>query len=137
MVVPESHNEPLLLSISVGRGTSQQNPSLSQNLGNPTHLSSNGNISQVSTGLHEYSETDSLLPNELYSGSSLTRSTSAKDVAVSGAPAESVCSMMLQILVPFVLAGLGTVSAGILLNVVQVSPEKAENKDLYLIFISI
>uniref|UniRef100_A0A7N6A765 Solute carrier family 41 member n=1 Tax=Anabas testudineus TaxID=64144 RepID=A0A7N6A765_ANATE len=88
MVVPESHNEPLLSSVSVGRGTSQQNPSLSQNLGNPTHLSSNGNISQVST-------------------------------AVSGAPAESVCSMMLQILVPFVLAGLGTVSAGILLNVVQ------------------
>ncbi|KAK7891690.1 hypothetical protein WMY93_023653 [Mugilogobius chulae] len=32
---------------------------------------------------------------------------------------ESVCSMLLQILVPFLLAGLGTVSAGLLLEVVQ------------------
>ncbi|KAJ0069351.1 hypothetical protein NL108_004202, partial [Boleophthalmus pectinirostris] len=32
---------------------------------------------------------------------------------------ESFCSMVLQILVPFVLAGLGTVSAGMLLEVVQ------------------
>ncbi|KAJ0029722.1 hypothetical protein NQD34_004719, partial [Periophthalmus magnuspinnatus] len=32
---------------------------------------------------------------------------------------ESICSMLLQILVPFILAGLGTVSAGMLLEVVQ------------------
>uniref|UniRef100_A0AAV2L3I3 Solute carrier family 41 member n=1 Tax=Knipowitschia caucasica TaxID=637954 RepID=A0AAV2L3I3_KNICA len=32
---------------------------------------------------------------------------------------ESLCSMVLQILVPFLLAGLGTVSAGMLLEVVQ------------------
>ncbi|XP_072529823.1 solute carrier family 41 member 2 [Salminus brasiliensis] len=34
-------------------------------------------------------------------------------------PNESVCSMVLQILVPFFLAGLGTVMAGMLLDVVQ------------------
>lgn len=129
MVVPELQDKQLPPSGSVGRGTTQQNrsnPSLSQNFESQQHFSSNGNISQLNTGLHEYSETDSLLPNELYSGSTLSRSTRAKDADASGAPAESVCSMMLQILVPFVLAGLGTVSAGMLLDVVQVrNPEKA------------
>uniref|UniRef100_A0A3Q1FK86 Solute carrier family 41 member n=1 Tax=Acanthochromis polyacanthus TaxID=80966 RepID=A0A3Q1FK86_9TELE len=61
-----------------------------------------------------YSETDSLIPNEFYSGS-----TREKDDGHSGAPSESLCSMVLQILVPFLLAGLGTVSAGILLDLVQ------------------
>lgn len=123
----ESQDKQLPPSGSVGRGISQQyrfNQSLSQNFVNPQHFSSNGS----NTGLSEYSETDSLLPNELYSGSSLSQSTRAKDADSSGAPAESVCSMMLQILVPFVLAGLGTVSAGVLLDVVQVrNPEKAAN----------
>ena len=66
----------------------------------------------------EYNEMDPLLPNELYSGSS--RSIREKDAEGSRGPAESVCSMVLQILVPFLLAGLGTVSAGMLLDVVQV-----------------
>lgn len=127
----ESQDKQLPPVDSVVRGTSQQyrfNQSTSQNCENPQHFSSNGSISHINTGLCEYSETDPLLPNELYSGSSLSQSTRAKDTDSSGAPAESVCSMMLQILVPFVLAGLGTVSAGMLLDVVQVrSPEKAED----------
>lgn len=86
------------------------------------HFSSNGSISYVDTSLqhepHEYNEMDPLLSNELYSGSS--RSTREKDVVSSGGPPESMCSMVLQILVPFLLAGLGTVSAGVLLDVVQV-----------------
>lgn len=66
----------------------------------------------------EYSETDSLLSNEHY-GSRRNTSVKAKERDDREAPAESVCSMVLQILVPFFLAGLGTVSAGILLEVVQ------------------
>uniref|UniRef100_A0A3Q0SP32 Solute carrier family 41 member n=1 Tax=Amphilophus citrinellus TaxID=61819 RepID=A0A3Q0SP32_AMPCI len=67
----------------------------------------------------EYTETDFLLPNELYGGSRISRSVRAKDADVSGAPAESICSMVMQILVPFLLAGFGTVFAGMVLDVVQ------------------
>uniref|UniRef100_A0A3Q3CKT8 Solute carrier family 41 member n=1 Tax=Haplochromis burtoni TaxID=8153 RepID=A0A3Q3CKT8_HAPBU len=69
--------------------------------------------------LMEYTETDFLLPNQLYGRSRLTRSPQPKDANVSGAPEESICSMVVQIVVPFLLAGLGTVSAGILLDIVQ------------------
>ncbi|XP_059190271.1 solute carrier family 41 member 2 [Centropristis striata] len=127
MNVPVSHDtEKLPSNGSVGRGTSRQygsNPSSSYHSENPQHISSNGNISPVNTSLHykpqEYTETDFLLPNQLYGLSSLSVSTSAKDAGGSGEPAESLCSMVLQILVPFLLAGLGTVSAGMLLEVVQ------------------
>ncbi|KAM4573444.1 solute carrier family 41 member 2 [Odontesthes bonariensis] len=87
------------------------------------HLSSNGNISPGDSSLQwepqEYTETHSLLPNELYSGSRVSGSTRAKDAEGSGAGTESMRSMVLQILVPFLLAGLGTVSAGMLLELVQ------------------
>ncbi|XP_074490243.1 solute carrier family 41 member 2 [Sebastes fasciatus] len=126
MVVPHSQDEHLPPSGSVGRGTRQQygsNPSPSQHSGSPQHFCSNGNSSPVNTSLHhepqDYTETDYLLPNQLYGGSRLSGSTRAKDAGGSGAPAESICSMVLQILVPFLLAGLGTVSAGMLLEVVQ------------------
>ncbi|XP_039988435.1 solute carrier family 41 member 2 isoform X2 [Xiphias gladius] len=126
MVFPESKDKQQLTSNSVGSSPSQQyrsNPSLPQHSGSPQHLSSNGNISPVNISLHyepqEYTETDFLLPNQLYGGSRLSGSMRAKDADGSGAPAESVCSMVLQILVPFLLAGLGTVSAGMLLDVVQ------------------
>ncbi|XP_031138480.1 solute carrier family 41 member 2-like [Sander lucioperca] len=126
MVVPESQDVQLPPSGSVGRGTSQQygsNLSSSQHSGSPQHFSSNGNISPVNTGLHyepqDYTETDYLLPTQLYGSSRFSGSVRAKDAGGSGAPAESVCSMVLQILVPFLLAGLGTVSAGVLLEVVQ------------------
>lgn len=134
MVVPESQDQAP--SGSVGRGTSQQygsSPSSSQHFGSPQHFSSNGNISPVNTSPQyepqEYTETDYLLPNQLYGRSSLSRSIRAKDAGGSGAPAETVCSMVLQILVPFLLAGLGTVSAGMLLEVVQVRKQSEAELD--------
>ncbi|XP_069018811.1 solute carrier family 41 member 2 [Embiotoca jacksoni] len=123
MAFPESHEKTQSQS---GTHTSQQyrsNPCLSQLSGTPQHLSTDGNISPVNTSLHyepqEGTETDFLLPVKLYGLSSFSRSTRAMDAGGSGSPAESVCSMVLQMLVPFLLAGLGTVSAGVLLDVVQ------------------
>lgn len=122
MIVPESQDEQLPPSVSVGRGTSQQYSS------NPSY-SSNGNISAVNTSIHyEPQESDFLLPVKLYGTARSRRSMRAKDAGGSGAPAETVCSMVLQILVPFLLAGLGIVSAGMLLEVVQVrKPKKTED----------
>uniref|UniRef100_A0A3B4A2Z4 Solute carrier family 41 member n=1 Tax=Periophthalmus magnuspinnatus TaxID=409849 RepID=A0A3B4A2Z4_9GOBI len=75
--------------------------------------------------LWDYSETDSLLSNENYGGSRRRRSSHTEiDPDQSNAHGESICSMLLQILVPFILAGLGTVSAGMLLEVVQVREYK-------------
>lgn len=112
---------------SVGRSSSQHcrlNPSLSQHPGRPAHFISNSNVTPARAPLDDepqvYSETDYLLPSQLYRGSSSSGSTGAKDPSVPRLRAESVYSMVLQILVPFLLAGLGTVSAGILLGVVQV-----------------
>lgn len=123
MVVQESQDEQLPPSVSVGRGTSQQYSS------NPSH-SSNGNISAVNTSIHyEPQESDFLLPVKLYGTSRSRRSMRAKDAGGSSAPAETVCSMVLQILVPFLLAGLGTVSAGMLLEVVQVRKQKKTEDD--------
>lgn len=126
MVVPKTQDEEQYPSGSVDRCISQQhrsNLSSTQHSENPQHFGSNGNISPVNTSIHyepqEYTETDFLLPSKLYSSSRFSRSTRAKDGGGSGAPAESICSMVLQVLVPFLLAGLGTVSAGMLLDVVQ------------------
>ncbi|XP_047452719.1 solute carrier family 41 member 2 [Mugil cephalus] len=124
MVVPESQDKTFLLSGS--EGVSQQyspNPSSSLFSGRPQPLNPNGNVFPLNSGLHyeprDYTETDSLLPNELYSGSRFGGSARAKAAEGSGAPAESFCSMVLQILVPFLLAGLGTICAGLLLDMVQ------------------
>lgn len=123
MIVPESQDEQLPPSVSVGRGTSQQYSS------NPSY-SSNGNISAVNTSIHyEPQESDFLLPVKLYGTARSRRSMRAKDAGGSGAPAETVCSMVLQILVPFLLAGLGIVSAGMLLEVVQVRKQKKTEDD--------
>ncbi|KAK1888180.1 Solute carrier family 41 member 2 [Dissostichus eleginoides] len=125
MVVPESHNDKLSPNGSVGRGTIPQYgsyPSASQHSGSPQRFISNGSISTISPSIHhdpEYTETDFLLPSQLYGRSTLSRSTSAKDAGGSVPPAESLRSMLLQILVPFLLAGLGTICAGMLLEVVQ------------------
>ncbi|XP_049430629.1 solute carrier family 41 member 2 [Epinephelus fuscoguttatus] len=126
MSVPESQDKKLLLRGSEGRGTSQQygtHPSSSQRSRSPQHFGSDGNISPVSTSLRyepqECTETDFLLPKHLYGSSRFSESTRIKDAGGSSAPAESVCCVVLQILVPFLLAGLGTVSAGMLLEVVQ------------------
>ncbi|XP_044212115.1 solute carrier family 41 member 2 [Thunnus albacares] len=121
MVVKGSKDEQTSPSGSVGRSPSQQNRSnqpLPQHLGTPQHFTSNETISPDYEP-REYTETDSLLLNEHYSGSRFSGSNKAKSPNGAGVPAESVCSMVLQILVPFLLAGLGTVSAGMLLEVVQ------------------
>ncbi|XP_072291048.1 solute carrier family 41 member 2 [Eucyclogobius newberryi] len=68
--------------------------------------------------LWDYTETDFLLSNER-DGGSRRGSGSDREIDRSNVRDESVCSMVLQILVPFLLAGLGTVSAGMLLEVVQ------------------
>ncbi|XP_040894300.1 solute carrier family 41 member 2 isoform X2 [Toxotes jaculatrix] len=122
----ESKDEQQPTSSSVGRSPSQQyrsNPSTSQHPESPRNFSYNGSISPVDTSLHyeprEYTETDFLLPCKLYGGSRLSGSVGTKDAVRPSVPAESVCSMVLQILVPFLLAGFGTVSAGMLLDVVQ------------------
>ncbi|KAM7396443.1 hypothetical protein PAMP_019480 [Pampus punctatissimus] len=126
MVVPESKDEQTSPSCSVGRSPSQQyrsNQSLPQHSGSSQHFSSNATISPVNTTLdyepRDYTETDSLLPNEIYSGSKFSGSMKARAPDGADVSAESVCSMVLQILVPFLLAGLGAVFAGLLLDVVQ------------------
>lgn len=123
MVDPELGDEALSPSGSVGRGICQQtgsDRSQSQTY-SPRDFSSNGSVSPLDPSLHyEPQETDFLLPNMLYGRSTVSGPPRAKDAGGSGAPAESVCCMVLQILVPFVLAGLGTVSAGMLLGLVQV-----------------
>lgn len=68
-----------------------------------------------------YTETDYLLPVALYSISSARSNARAPDA---GAAVETVCSMLVQISVPFLLAGLGTVFAGLLLDVVQVREKR-------------
>lgn len=122
MVVPKSPEKKLSQNLCLEAQISP-NPSLSLNPDGIKRLSSDGNFSLV-TSLElrpqEFSETDALLPNELYGGSRFSRSTRPKGPEGSPGPEETVCSMVLQILVPFLLAGFGTVSAGILLDVVQV-----------------
>lgn len=116
MVVTESQeHEQLCPSVSVGQGANQQYNS------NASFCNSNGNSSAVNTSIHyEPQESDFLLPVKLYGTSRLSRSIRENDANGSDAPAETLCSMVLQILVPFLLAGLGTVCAGMLLEVVQV-----------------
>lgn len=118
MVVQESQDTKLTHGDSVSPSQqNRSNTSLSQFSGNSQHFTSNENIYYEP---EEYTETDFLLPNQLYGRSRLTRSPQPKDANVSGALEESICSMVVQILVPFLLAGLGTVSAGILLDIAQV-----------------
>lgn len=123
MMVPSSQDEHVPPCGSTSGGTIKQygsSQSSSQHGG--AHLSSNGNISAAEASAHlepkEYTETDYLLPDKLYGRSRLSKSTN--DAQGSSAPTETVCSMVLQILVPFLLSGFGTVSAGMLLDVVQV-----------------
>lgn len=122
MVVAKSADKKLSKNVSLETHISPK-PSLSQNSKSCKHLSSNGNFSP-STSLElqpqEFIETDALLSNELYAGSRSSRSMRAKGAEGSAGSEESVCSMVLQILLSFLLAGFGTVSAGLLLDVVQV-----------------
>ncbi len=68
-----------------------------------------------------FSESDPLLPNEFY-GTALVSGTISQ-IHGQEMPSESVRAMVMQILFPFLLAGFGTVLAGMLLDEVQVSRE--------------
>lgn len=101
-----------------------QHPGGHQRLPNRAQSPSNSNIFNE---LCPYTETDPLFPNGHMPGSKVNEEVTEKDPedcsaqdGVREMPSESVRSMVLQILVPFLLAGLGTVSAGMLLDVVQV-----------------
>ncbi|KAL0154993.1 hypothetical protein M9458_049256, partial [Cirrhinus mrigala] len=65
----------------------------------------------------EFSESDPLLPNEFY-GTALASGTTSQNHRQE-MPMESVRALVIQILFPFLLAGFGTVLAGMLLDVVQ------------------
>ncbi|XP_075995006.1 solute carrier family 41 member 2 [Genypterus blacodes] len=118
---PEKQTSP---SGSVGKDYSSNH---SHHPGGPHYsVYSTGTISPLNASLtyepRSCTETDSLLPNEHCKGSKLSGNWSGNDPEGSrtqDVPTESVCSMGLQILVPFLLAGVGTVSAGMLLDVVQ------------------
>ncbi|CAB1415950.1 unnamed protein product [Pleuronectes platessa] len=120
---------------------SRTNPSSSQHSGSPQPHSSKENLLPVDTRLQikprELTETDYLLPDKLYGSSRVTGSTTEKDAVVPSAPAESVCSLVLQILVPFLLAGLGTVSAGMLLNFVKDWDVFREVKEIFILVTAI
>ncbi|XP_051978693.1 solute carrier family 41 member 2 [Xyrauchen texanus] len=70
----------------------------------------------------EYAESDPLLPNGFF-GTSSASGTILQDEPQNShgqeMPGESVRAMVIQILVPFLLAGFGTVLAGMLLDIVQ------------------
>lgn len=69
----------------------------------------------------EFSESDPLFHNEFY-GTALASGT-ISEIHGQEMPSESVRALVIQILFPFLLAGFGTVLAGMLLDVVQVSRE--------------
>ncbi|XP_008335745.1 solute carrier family 41 member 2 [Cynoglossus semilaevis] len=119
MVAPESEQP----TSSCGSQKFGPNLSSSQHSDSPRHISSTSDLQTLDNSCQneprEYTETDFLLPDKLYGRSRLSEAIAAKEAVRSDAPAESVCSMLLQILVPFLRAGLGTVSAGMLLDVVQ------------------
>ncbi|XP_061677418.1 solute carrier family 41 member 2 isoform X3 [Syngnathoides biaculeatus] len=118
MVFPDSKD--LMTSGSEDKRFTQ-NHYIPQHSARPNHLIPNVNILPVTVNYEaqDYTETDPLLPNECYSGSRFSGSGEVKMPRGEELPAETVCSLVLQIIVPFLLAGLGTVSAGLLLDVVQ------------------
>eukprot|EP00066_Takifugu_rubripes_P016281 XP_011605547.1 PREDICTED: solute carrier family 41 member 2-like isoform X1 [Takifugu rubripes] len=110
MIVQESQNQRLPVDVAAA-----------QNTGRPIRSTLPSANCDVPAGIctpnmPEYTEADYLLPVALYGISRPRRTARTAD---EGPPAETVCSMLVQILVPFLLAGLGTVFAGLLLEVVQ------------------
>ncbi|XP_060932485.1 solute carrier family 41 member 2 [Limanda limanda] len=115
----------------------RSNSSASHHSGSPQPHSSNETIPSVDASLQirprELTEKDYLLPDKLYGSSRVIESTVEKDAVVRSAPAESMCSLVLQILVPFLLAGLGTVSAGMLLDFVKDWNVFQEVKEIFIL----
>lgn len=135
MIVPKSPDQTPSQSNYLGTRVSQNYgsvPSFSRLSESLNYCGSHGYLSPVNTSLEresqECSESDPLLSTELQNGCGFSESMRVKDVQVSTGPSESVCSMVLQILVPFLLAGLGTVFAGMLLDVVQVRQQTQLNQ---------
>ncbi|XP_049580293.1 solute carrier family 41 member 2 isoform X2 [Syngnathus scovelli] len=97
---------------------STQNRVLPQHSPGPNYLTPRLIISPVNVTYEpqDYTETDPLLPSG-------TRFIGSQEAKISRGSTEvrpeSVCSLVLQILVSFLLAGLGTISAGLLLDMVQ------------------
>lgn len=77
------------------------------------------------SGDGRYSETEPMLPDAGLSGEEVDEEEESEEEdqkpATQNMPKESILAMALQILVPFLLAGFGTVSAGMVLDIVQVS----------------
>lgn len=118
-IVQESKDDDLPSSVSACNGHRSR--------AGTSKRCSNGSISDNSSGPHiEPEETDYLLPVKLYGTSRSGGPGTTKDTGDASAPVETVCSLVLQILVPFLLAGLGTVSAGILLELFQVRRKQCE-----------
>lgn len=80
-----------------------------------------GSLSLSDHKSNYYSETDPLLRSSRTHRPQLDSHSDDHHTHSGHMPNESVRAMLLQILVPFLLAGIGTVSAGMLLDVVQVS----------------
>ncbi|XP_073671951.1 solute carrier family 41 member 2 [Paramisgurnus dabryanus] len=78
-------------------------------------------ISLSDPGEGRYEETEPMLPECSVSGEEADEEESEEDVQqlARNIPKESPLAMALQILVPFLLAGFGTVSAGVVLDIVQ------------------
>lgn len=88
---------------------------------------SRSSVSLSDCGEAGYSETEPMLAERRLSGAEADEEKEEDEEeeghgsAVQNMPMESLLAMALQILVPFFLAGFGTVSAGMVLDIVQVS----------------
>ncbi len=86
--------------------------------------SSRTSISLSDAGDGCYAETEPMLPDSRLSGEEADKEEESEEEGqqqpTRNMPKESPLAMALQILVPFLLAGFGTVSAGVVLDIVQV-----------------
>lgn len=83
------------------------------------HLDRASSLTRVCS--RELSESDPLLPNAFCGATVNILQDEPQNIQCQEMPSESIRAMVLQILFPFLLAGFGTVLAGMLLDVVQVN----------------
>uniref|UniRef100_A0A4W4EB84 Solute carrier family 41 member n=1 Tax=Electrophorus electricus TaxID=8005 RepID=A0A4W4EB84_ELEEL len=76
-------------------------------------------LGHADTADTRYAETKPMLPEGRLSGEETSEEEESEEEGQRNMPKESPLSMALQILVPFLLAGFGTVSAGMVLDIVQ------------------
>ncbi|XP_051544519.1 solute carrier family 41 member 2-like [Myxocyprinus asiaticus] len=85
--------------------------------------SGRGSVSLSDAGDERYAETELMLPDGRLSGEEVDEEEESEEEGQQSTtrnmPKESPLAMALQILVPFLLAGFGTVSAGVVLDIVQ------------------